>query len=201
MKERIKCDGQYKNGKPCRYFLPCRLHSEDFNSEDLLNDKQKLFVEYYIGDANFNATKSAKLAGYSEDSLTQIGYENLRKPHIKEYLDKRLDEEALTNLEIIHRLSEHARGSIFDVLDEKGRFNLDAPDSKKRLMKKIKVTANPATKSVKYEYEIYDAQAALDKLATIRGLKINKHELAGVDGKDLNFTFTLTGNSDISDND
>lgn len=28
MKERIKCDGEYKNGKPCRNYLPCRYHTK-----------------------------------------------------------------------------------------------------------------------------------------------------------------------------
>jgi phage terminase small subunit len=46
-------------------------------SDIKLTEKQKLFCKEYIID--FNATRAAKAAGYSEDSAKEIGYENLRK--------------------------------------------------------------------------------------------------------------------------
>lgn len=50
-----------------------------------LTAKQEAFIHHYVRCNN--ATKAAKLAGYSEDSATIIGYENLTKPYIKERVD------------------------------------------------------------------------------------------------------------------
>ncbi len=43
-----------------------------------LNQRQTRFVDEYIRGGN--ATKAAKLAGYSEASAGQIGGENMKKP-------------------------------------------------------------------------------------------------------------------------
>jgi superfamily II DNA or RNA helicase len=48
-----------------------------------LNLKQRRFVNFYVGAANGNATKAAKLAGYSERTAYAIGAENLQKPGIR----------------------------------------------------------------------------------------------------------------------
>ena len=53
-----------------------------------MNDKQRLFVENYI--INFNATKAAKVAGYSENTSYSIGQRLLKNVEIKEIVDKRI---------------------------------------------------------------------------------------------------------------
>lgn len=53
-----------------------------------LTEKQKIFADEYLID--FNATRAAIAAGYSEKSAEVIGWENLRKPKIIQYLQKRL---------------------------------------------------------------------------------------------------------------
>ena len=55
-----------------------------------MTDKQQLFVTEYLKD--FNATRAALEAGYSEDTAYSIGWENLRKPEIKEALEKAKEE-------------------------------------------------------------------------------------------------------------
>lgn len=45
-----------------------------------LSGKQKRFIEEYLVD--LNATQAAIRAGYSKNCATEIGYENLSKPHI-----------------------------------------------------------------------------------------------------------------------
>ena len=57
------------------------------HSEGRLTAKQERFVEEYLVD--LNATQAAKRAGYSERTATEIGYENLRKPHLQEALKQR----------------------------------------------------------------------------------------------------------------
>lgn len=55
-----------------------------------MTEKQKKFCIEYLKD--LNATQAAIRAGYSKNTATEIGYEYLRKPHIKEYIDKELDD-------------------------------------------------------------------------------------------------------------
>lgn len=55
-----------------------------------MTDKQTLFIEHYL--THFNATRAAIEAGYSEDTAYNIGYENVRKPEIKELIDARIKE-------------------------------------------------------------------------------------------------------------
>ncbi len=57
-----------------------------------LNDKQKRFCEEYIA-CKFNATQAAINAGYSENSASEIGYENLRKPQIQDFLSTLIEKD------------------------------------------------------------------------------------------------------------
>lgn len=64
-----------------------------------LTEKQKRFADYYIETGN--ATESAIRAGYSKKTATETGYENLRKPHILEYVGertKKLEDERTANM-------------------------------------------------------------------------------------------------------
>lgn len=51
-----------------------------------LTGKQKRFCEEYVFD--WNATRAAIAAGYSEKTAYSIGQENLKKPEIEEYIGK-----------------------------------------------------------------------------------------------------------------
>lgn len=55
-----------------------------------MTEKQKIFCDEYIVD--LNATQAAIRAGYSEKTAKSIGSENLTKPDIQEYIQKRLAE-------------------------------------------------------------------------------------------------------------
>lgn len=52
--------------------------------------KQMRFCDEYL--ISLNATQAAIRAGYSKKTATVIGAENLTKPYIREYIDKRLAE-------------------------------------------------------------------------------------------------------------
>lgn len=56
----------------------------------LVTEKQKRFCDEYLTD--LNATQAAVRAGYSKKTAYSIGEENLRKPEIKEYIEKRMAE-------------------------------------------------------------------------------------------------------------
>ncbi|MFJ6207329.1 terminase small subunit [Lysinibacillus sp. NPDC092081] len=52
--------------------------------------KQQAFADFYIELGN--ATQAAIKAGYSQKTAYSIGDENLRKPEIKSYIEKRMEE-------------------------------------------------------------------------------------------------------------
>lgn len=47
-----------------------------------LSQKQRRFIDFFMGEAAGNATRAAELAGYSHKTAHQIGAENIRKPQI-----------------------------------------------------------------------------------------------------------------------
>lgn len=53
-----------------------------------LTQKQKRFCDFYIKYCD--AARAAREAGYSEKTAKNIGSENLAKPYLREYIDKRL---------------------------------------------------------------------------------------------------------------
>ena len=55
--------------------------------------KQRLFCEHYLING-YNGTKAAREAGYSKDTATSIASENLGKPYIKRYIERRVKEKA-----------------------------------------------------------------------------------------------------------
>lgn len=57
-----------------------------------LTPKQAAFVGYYLGDAKGNATKAARMAGYSKKTAGAIGAENLKKPQIADAIAERQEE-------------------------------------------------------------------------------------------------------------
>jgi phage terminase small subunit len=73
---------------------------------DQLNEKQKAFCREYILD--WNATRAALAAGYSESSARQIGSENLSKPYIQAYLKEiQLDLEKVAGISRLRIINEH----------------------------------------------------------------------------------------------
>jgi len=78
-----------------------------------LTDKQKLFVEYYL--QSWNATQASRKAGYKGNytTLQSVGSENLRKPLIREEIQKRISETIMDANEVLSRLGSMARG--FDI--------------------------------------------------------------------------------------
>lgn len=62
----------------------------DMSKKRRLTVKQQKFADYYIELGN--ATESAVKAGYSKKTARSIGQENLTKPDIKAYIEKRMEE-------------------------------------------------------------------------------------------------------------
>ena len=77
-----------------------------------LTIKQQRFADEYI--ISGNATEAAIVAGYAKKAAYQQGAENLKKPHIREYIDKRLedinDKSIAKQEEVLQYLTEVLRG-------------------------------------------------------------------------------------------
>lgn len=109
-----------------------------------MTNKQKKFCDEYLID--MNATQSAIRAGYSPKTASVIGQENLMKPVIKEYIEKRMkekeDELIATQDEVLRYLTSVMRGQsrseivvvegCGDGVSEAKRM-LKAPDERERL--------------------------------------------------------------------
>jgi phage terminase small subunit len=100
----------------------------------VLNDKQKQFCLEYLVD--FNATKSAIRAGYSQRSAYAIGWANLRIPEIRKHIDALLEERSLGKHEVLKLLSDIAQGSLSDYFITTTKVH--TPQIKKTLKELIK---------------------------------------------------------------
>jgi len=152
-----------------------------------LTGKQRLFADYYVGEANLNATKAAIRAGYSEKTARMIGYENLTKPYIWDYIEKRLDEISLKQKEVAANFTLYAKGSISDILEKNGEFDYVQMCERgaDKLLKKYKTKTvhkyDPTTKEtsteITQEFEMYDALAANAHMAKINGQFIERTDI------------------------
>lgn len=59
-------------------------------TEPKLTPKQRKFINEYIKEEN--KTQAALKAGYSKKSAAEMGYENMKKPHVQDAYNKKLNE-------------------------------------------------------------------------------------------------------------
>lgn len=133
--------------------------------------KQKLFIAAYF-ECGLNATEAAALAGYSgtRPTLAVIGSENLRKPKIKEEIERILAERAMGKDEVLYRLSDQARATMADFVNPAtGEVSLTRAQErgKLHLIKKITHVTTAKGEDVLTErvtLELHDPQTALVQL-------------------------------------
>lgn len=113
-------------------------------AEKKLTAKQKRFCDEYLIDMNI--TQAAIRAGYSKKTAYAIGQENLKKPTLQNYIDKRMKEKEAELIadsdEVMRYLTSVLRGqsqsevvvveNIGDYMSE-ARLVQKAPDEKERL--------------------------------------------------------------------
>lgn len=88
----------------------------------VLTPKERLFVAEYLVDTN--ATQAAIRAGYSEKTAAAIGYENLRKPHIRKLIDAAMAERVARigwdADRVLERLGDEVTADLSDLFAEDG---------------------------------------------------------------------------------
>lgn len=158
-----------------------------------LTGKQKRFCEEYIFD--FNGTRSAKAAGYSEDTAAEIASENLTKPNIQAYIKElQSDLEKTSGISRLRVLREHEKlafSSIahlhntwierkeFDALTDEQKSGIAEIQTQTRFEKDYSGD-DPEGTVMQVDYvkiKLYDKQKALDSISKMLGFEAaEKHE-------------------------
>lgn len=146
-----------------------------------LTAKQQRFCDEYLTD--LNATQAAIRAGYSEKTAKQIGQENLTKPDLREYIDKRMaeKEEALVAKqdEVMKYLSavmrrEMVENIVVTVSEEKSYYE---PDKNGTMRKRSERKETP--KIVEIPAQLRDANKAAELLGKAYGIFTDNVSLEG----------------------
>lgn len=136
-----------------------------------LSNKQRVFVEEYL--ACWNATEAARRAGYAHANVQ--GSQLLANLSIKEAIQARIAEKAMTADEVLLRLADHARSTMADFVNDAGDLDLRAAKQKG----KLHLVKTYAVTDKSERIELYDAQAALVHLGRHHGLFVDRQEVSG----------------------
>ena len=151
------------------------------------NKKQKVFIEEYL--KTFNATQSAKNAGYSKRTAYSQGQRLLKHVEVAKAISKRMEKLKMSADEVLRDLATMAHGvNLVDYVEIKevvketksGKeyydvfmsFDLDKfnEDGYGHLVKRIKQTANGL------DIELYDRKSALELIGKHHALFTEKIE-------------------------
>ena len=155
-------------------------------TERKLTLKQRLFVDHYL--TCWNATKAAKLAGYSKKTAGSQGHRLLKKAEIQSFIKIRMEEIKMGANEVLLRLADHARASMGDLvtIDSSGEPIIDLStakeDGKLHLINKITYDKDGNLRSI----SLHDSQTALVHLGRVHGLFLDRSDLTS-DGSPITF--------------
>ena len=150
-----------------------------------LTKKQKRFCEEYLID--LNATQAAIRAGYSTQTAYSIGDENLKKPEIKNAIDKALAERSkrtgVNADRVILELAKLAFLNPTDVINmDEATVKGDANRDDTAAIASVKVKRIPTDNGdiVEREVKTYDKLKALELLGKHMGMFTDKFKIEGV---------------------
>ena len=149
-----------------------------------LTEKQKLFCREYIYD--WNASRAARAAGYSEDTAGAIGAENLKKPQIQAYITEiQKDLEKIAGISRLRIVNEHLKivnTSIahlhltwitrkeFDQLTDDQKSAIAEISTQTRKLIQYNLKGDPEEVEVEFiKIKLYDRQKSLDSLNKMLG--------------------------------
>lgn len=161
-----------------------------------MTKKQKRFVEEYLID--LNATQAAIRAGYSPDTAGSIGAENLKKPEIKNRIDKAMAERSrrtgINQDRVLQELARIGFAKITDVVDpDTAKIRPDASEDDLACIQSIKIKPNEF--GTEREVKLYDKKSALVDLGKHLGMFKDRLELDA--DMELNITIDY-GDGDTS---
>ena len=163
-----------------------------------MNERQRRFVEEYLVDGN--ATQAAIRAGYSERAANREGSRLLSKVDVKAAIESRRRERSVqadvTAVDVIRELARVAFSNIGLFLDCSGgvprlRQLATIPEDVWRAVSSVKVRRewegprDDQTPVDVVEFKLWSKTDALDKLAKILGMYVERKEVTGKDGGPL----------------
>lgn len=168
-------------------------------SEQKLTDKQKIFCREYIID--WNATRAAIVAGYSEKTASEVAYENLRKPQIEKYIEKiRADLEKQAGISRLRVLTEHIKLAFSSIAHMHNTW-IDRKDFEELTEDQKSCISEIQTRVVRraindeicdveeIKIKLYDKQKALDSITKMLGYDAaTKIEQSGTVKHEMNIT-------------
>ncbi len=125
-----------------------------------LTNKQKVFCDEYLID--LNATQAAIRAGYSKKTAYAIGWENLRKPEIRTFINNKLSERSLSADETTKLITDIARGNLSDY------FTVKKVERAPKIEKSLKIIIEELNAKIEFEKEFA-------KLAKLEGRELKEH--------------------------
>lgn len=155
-----------------------------------LTGKQELFCQEYIVD--LNATQAAIRAGYSEDTASETGYENLRKPQIEvriaELMAARSERTRVTQDRVVAELAKigfQQPQKFFKTVDGQPKIDMSNVDefdwaSVRGVTNKTKTFVDKdgnETYQEEVKLDLADKKAALDSLGRHTGAFVDKSEI------------------------
>jgi len=140
-----------------------------------LTNKQRAFVEHYLGDAQWNATEAARRAGYAYPNMA--GPRLLVKDSIKQHINERLRAMGAATEALMARWLQRIEADISPFVDENG-LNVEALKEAGYgfLIKGVRKTKDATT------IELRDPDKAEERLARHLGMFVERRELSGVGG-------------------
>lgn len=169
-----------------------------------LTDLQRAWLYAYLGAANFDQAKAARIAGYQASSAVAfavIGHENRHHPVISELVEQHLDANAMTAKEVLMRLAEQARGDLgnmfrivdYPVTEEQVNKETGARETvtvgyeRRAVLDIANIIENGRSHLLKSysqtqhgeRVEMYDAQAALVHIGKAHGMFKDRVEHSG----------------------
>lgn len=149
-----------------------------------LTAKQKTFCDEYLID--LNATQAAIRAGYSSDSAKEIGCENLTKPNLRAYIDKKIANRSkrtgINQDRVIRELARIAFVNANDVINmDEATLKADASEDDTATISSVKVKTIPTKEGegVEREIRLADKLKALELLGKHLGMFKDKLEIEG----------------------
>lgn len=148
-----------------------------------LTGLQNAFIDAYLGEAKFDATEAARIAGYKGNGVTlaSVGYENLRKPQIAEEIKNRLQARAMSSDELLMRWGDQARADTSDYYNEDGDFDLGRfkKDGFGHLIKSVR----PGKYGITVEF--IDKIKSQELIARSSGMLVDKSEVIEINAGSL----------------
>lgn len=145
-----------------------------------LTEKQKIFCREYIYD--WNGTRAAIAAGYSEKTATVIASENLTKPYIQAYISEiQKDLEKIAGISRLRIAQEHLKiintsiGHLHNTWLTRKEFDQLTEDQKtviQEISTKCTTEKDAHGNPVDHEYvkiKLYDRQKSMDSLTKMFG--------------------------------